>query len=224
MNKAEPKPSLSIEELTAFLESQPDVFQRHPQLLELVTLADDRGAASLLERQIGVLKQRLQDQKSQQNRFMQVARENEEISDSFSELVSKLIGFSNLSQFATEFPEALRSGFNIDEVSFKTAQSAQRSETDIDAYENTIRRLQHNTSVCDNRLPSSIMSLFFSGEIKSAALIPMNSVNGDAPIGVIALGSKDADRYTHELGTAHLDRLGKMAGICFTRLQPQTNK
>ena len=45
MNKAEPKPSLSIEELTAFLESQPDVFQRHPQLLELVTLADDRGAA-----------------------------------------------------------------------------------------------------------------------------------------------------------------------------------
>ena len=68
------------------------------------------------------------------------------------------------------------------------------------------------------------MSLFFSGEIKSAALIPMNSVNGDAPIGVIALGSKDADRYTHELGTAHLDRLGKMAGICFTRLQPQTDK
>ncbi len=222
MNQADKKSSMTIEELSIFLEGQPDVFQRHPQLLELVVLADDRGAASLLERQIGVLKQRLQDQKKQQNQFMQAARENQEISDSFSELIYQLIGFTNLSQFAAEFPNALRNSFSIDEVSFKTTLSAQRNEDDKRAYDNALRRLQHNISICDNRLPSSIMNLFFSEKIKSAALIPMSSPNVKTLIGVLALGSEDENRYTHELGTAHLDRLGKMAGICFARLQPLT--
>ena len=224
MTDAANKPSLSLEQLTMFLEQQPDIFQQHPQLLELVILADDRGAASLLERQIGVLKKRLQEQKERQHEFLQVARENETISDNFSELIIKLIGFSNLSEFAAELPSALRSGFSIDEVSFKTTQSTQRSDIEQSVYEDALRRLQNNSSICDNRLPSSIMNLFFSGAVKSAALIPMNTTDIAAiPIGIIALGSHDPARYTHELGTAHLDRLGKMAGVCLARLQPQTS-
>ena len=223
MNEADKVATINVEQLASFLEQQPDVFQRYPELLELVVLADDRGAASLLERQIGVLKQRLQDQKSQQHQFMQLARENEEISDNFSNVVYKLVGFTNLSEFATEFPKALRISFSIDEVSFKTAQSAQRSYSDEQAYDDALRRLQNNSALCDNRLPSSIMSLFFSEDIKSAALVPMATDDSSTPLGVLALGSKDSDRYTHDLGTAHLDRLGKMAGICLARLQPLTS-
>ena len=224
MNDSVKNTSISLGQLTSFLEHQPDVFQQHPHLLELVVLADDRGAASLLERQIGVLKQRLQEQQNKQNEFIQVARENEAISDNFSELICKLIGFTNLSEFAAELPNALRSSFSIDEVSFKTEQSAQRSDQDQVNYENALRRLQNNCSVCDNRLPTAIMNLFFSDEVKSAALVPMNTISSSAPLGIIALGSYDSQRYTNDLGTAHLDRLGTMAGTCLARLQPNVEQ
>jgi len=74
--------------------------------------------------------------------------------------------------------------------------------------------------VCDNRWPSNIMSLFFSADINSAALIPMRKPDSIEPLGILALGSQDPDRYTNDLGTAHLDRLGLMSGLCLARLQP----
>ncbi len=206
------------------LQDNPDLFQAHPELLELVNLNDNRGAHSLLEKQIDVLKQRLADHKNQQRQFMAVARENEQISDNFSEVIYQLIGYTNLSQFATEFPRTLRHSFNIDEVSFKTQAAVERRPSDQQAYEETLRRLPNHRSACDNRLPSSIMNLFFSSDVNSAALIPLRTPSIQTTLGVLALGAKDADRYTHDLGTNHLDRLGLMAGICFARLQPDMAK
>jgi len=213
---------LSAADIAAFLKDNPAIFEQHPELLELVTLSDNRSTTSLLERQIGVLKTRLQQQKSSQSELFQVARENEQISDNFSEIVYQMIGFTSLSEFATQFPAALKSIFAIDEVSFKTAQGVERKEGDKTSYEDAIRRLTKQRAVCDNRWPSNIMSLFFGADIKSAALIPMRNLENNT-LGLLALGSKEANRYTNDLGTVHLDKLGQMSGICLSRLQLKLN-
>lgn len=207
-------------DLVSFLHDNPDIFQRHPELLELVTLSDSRGTSSLLEKQVARLKDRLNQFQSEQVQLIEVARENEQISDSFSKIICQLIGFNNLSEFAGEFPLALRRTFKIDEVTFKTEQAILNRPTDKAAYDGVLRRLTNNSAVCDDRWPSNIMSLFFSSVIKSAALIPMRRNTDSPPIGILALGSTDPQRYTNELGTAHLNRLGIMAGICLSRLQP----
>lgn len=209
----------SLENLADYLSDNPTVFQQHPELLELISLSDSRGTASLLERQVSLMKERIGEHKNQQSQFMQVARENEQISDNFSQVICQMISFTNLSQFATEFPNELRTKFSIDEVSFKTAQAVSRKSSDNDAYEDTLRRLLNNRAVCDNRWPSNIMNLFFSADVNSAALIPMRANDDEAALGILALGSHDAERYTHDLGTAHLDRLGLMSGLCLARLQ-----
>lgn len=211
---------LGIAELVSYLEANPNIFQQHPELLELVTLSDSRGTASLLERQVSMLKERLGQQQSKQSEFFQVARENEQISDAFTKIICQLIGFTNLSEFASEFPQSLRKTFAIDEVSFKTPQAVSKRATDSEAYDDSIRRLTNQRAVCDDRWPSNIMALFFGKSIKSAALIPMRIPDQKEPIGILALGSTDAERYTNDLGTAHLDRLGLMSGICLARLQP----
>ena len=133
-----------------------------------------------------------------------------------------MIGFTNLSEFATQFPNALKSIFGIDEVSFKTSQSVERKADDKKSYEDAMRRLTEQRAVCDNRWPSSIMNLFFSTEVKSAALIPMRNLDNNT-LGLLALGSKESSRYTHDLGTVHLDKLGQMSGICLARLQLKLN-
>ncbi len=211
---------MTKEDLFHFLSDNPNIFQQHPELLELVTLSDSRGTASLLERQVSMLNERLREHKSQQSQFMQVARENEQISDNFTHVICQMIGFTNLSEFATEFPSELRTKFEIDEVAFKTEQAASRRPSDNEGYDDAVRRLVNNRAVCDNRWPSTIMNLFFSKDINSAALVPMRTYESKAPLGVLALGSRDPDRYTNDLGTAHLDRLGLMSGLCLARLQP----
>lgn len=214
--------NMSLSDLSDYLTHNPNVFQQNPELLELISLSDSRGTASLLERQVSMMKQRLGEHKNQQSQFMQVARDNEQISDNFTHVICQMISFTNLSQFATEFPRELRNKFSIDEVSFKTAQAASRRPSDNEAYENTVRRLLNNRAVCDNRWPSGIMNLFFSADINSAALIPMRSNKDDTTLGILALGSQDSGRYTNDLGTAHLDRLGLMSGLCLERLQPNS--
>ncbi len=212
-------------DLADFLQDNPNIFQQHPELLELVTLIDSRGTASLLERQVSMLKERLRQFQSQQSEFVEVARENEQISNSFSDVICQLISFKNLSEFAAEFPKVLRTTFKIDQVALKTEKASERSELDQQAYADTLRRLINNRAVCDNRWPSNIMNLFFSASadqtIASAALIPMRTSESPEVLGVLALGSVDAQRYTNDLGTAHLDRLGLMSGICLARLQPE---
>lgn len=220
MQTAEQKNTMTKEDLVNFLSDNPNIFQQHPELLELVTLSDSRGTASLLERQVSMMNERLREHKSQQSEFIQVARENEQISDNFTHVICQMIGFTNLSEFATEFPNELRNKFEIDEVTFKTEQAASRRPSDTDAYDDSVRRLINNRAVCDNRWPSNIMNLFFSTDINSAALVPMRTHQSQSPLGILALGSRDPDRYTNDLGTAHLDRLGLMSGLCLARLQP----
>jgi uncharacterized protein YigA (DUF484 family) len=220
IEKEEQKPVFSNADLVSYLEKNPNVFQQHPELLELVTLADSRGTASLLERQVSMMKERLSEHKSQHSQFLRVARENEQISESFTQVICQMIGFTNLSQFATEFPSELRKTFDIDEVSFKTAQATSRKPSDKESYDDATRRMVNNRAVCDDRWPSNIMNLFFSENIRSAALIPMRTPDAKHALGILALGSNDPNRYTNDLGTAHLDRLGLMSGLCLARLQP----
>ncbi len=206
--------------IVEYLKENPNIFVQHPELLESLTLSDSRGTASLLERQVAALKERLNNLKSEQSELIEVARENEQISDSFTEIIFRLIAYENLSELVSDFPLALRKTFNIDEVSLKTAPSAELIASDRESYDEAVRRLVNQRAVCDNRWPSSIMKLFFSESVTSAALVPMCTPDSDVPLGILALGSNDAKRYANELGTDYLNRLGLMSGICLARLQP----
>ncbi len=214
--------NFDVQDLAHFLKSNPSVFQQYPELLESISLSDSRSTSSLLERQISVLKERLLAQKMSQAELFQNARENEEISDRFSDVISQLIACNNLSEFAADFPRVLRQTFAIDQVAIKTTQSANRRPSEATAYEEALRRLSGNRAMCDNRWPSNVIQLFFNDDIKSAALVPLHTDNGKSTLGVLALGSRDAERYTNDLATTHLDRLGLMAGLCLKRLQPQS--
>ena len=74
---------LSIEQISDYLKQNPDVFKQHPELLELINLSDTRDVASLLERQIAVLRERLEQSKEQTSKLINNVRNNEIIADNF---------------------------------------------------------------------------------------------------------------------------------------------
>ena len=208
------------DQFVSFLVNNPDIFQRQPGLLDSLQLSDQRGTASLLERQINRLQQRLHSIQTEHDEMFDLARENEQISNNFSDVIGKLISYRDLAGFAGDFSSSLKHAFSIDEVSIKTSFAMSKKPNDAESYSEALRRLTHKKSVCDNRWPSNILSVFFSPEIHSAALIPLRETEGGEIIGVLGLGAMDSERYTQNLGTAHLDRLGTMCGMCLARLQP----
>ena len=53
-------------------------------------------------------------------------------------------------------------------------------------------------------------------QVRSQGLIAMR--NGGGSIGMIALGSEDAQRFYSGMGTIHLERLGEMASAALARV------
>jgi len=206
----------TIDRMAEWLRDNPNIFKQQPELLELINLPDERGASSLLERQVEVLRKRITDYQTQQQTIVSMARENEAISDNFMPIFSLLIGINSLAELAEQLPVTLKQTFHINYVGFKLASRIKEQQQT--AYQDTLRRLANQKTVCDNRLPSHILALFFEQPVKSAALIPLLDKPNGKPFGVLALGDDDAQRYTDDLGTIHLDRLGLMAGICLSRL------
>jgi uncharacterized protein YigA (DUF484 family) len=54
--------------------------------------------------------------------------------------------------------------------------------------------------------------------VKSVAMVPLR--HGDAAFGLLVLGSPDPTRYTAEMGTEFLQRIGEIAGGALSRLLP----
>ena len=60
--------------------------------------------------------------------------------------------------------------------------------------------------------------------LASLALVPLRRSSGDAVFGLLALGSPDATRYSADMATDFLARLGEVAGAALSRLLPRTGE
>lgn len=213
---------LSDADFVDYLRNNPNIFVKEPGLLQLVNLSDERGTSSLLERQIDVLRSHLEQTRSAQQELINIAIENEAIMGNFTKVTEQLIACDDMSQFARKIPRVLMQTFDLEEVGFKTEQAVSNKEVEQQAYQHALLRMTDNQAVCDNKLPSAIVSLFFTKSVKSVALVPLIPLGNNKPVGIMALGSKDENKYTPDLGTTHLNTLGTMAGICLQRLQSKS--
>ncbi|MEO7244193.1 MAG: DUF484 family protein, partial [Rubrivivax sp.] len=56
------------------------------------------------------------------------------------------------------------------------------------------------------------------GTVASIALVPLRHGSRDEPFGLLVLGSPDPTRYTTDMGTEFLERIGELAGAALARL------
>jgi len=71
---------------------------------------------------------------------------------------------------------------------------------------------------CGNHVADEIKQWFGEGaeHLHSFAMIPLNTTR---TIGLLVLGSPDAERFYPEMGTLHLKRLGELACTTITRYE-----
>ncbi len=209
----------SEQQLLDLIKDCPDILVRHPALLaELEVPHETGGAVSLIERQVGVLRNRLQLTDKRLRELMDIARSNERLAESRQRLAINLLGARDLDDVISIVLDELGNELGADyAVVYLLTDDPGRldgkPEIFVDANTEALKLF---STMLDNRKPICGRStleqnefLFGSeaGQVASAAVIPL--VAG-ARLGLLALGSKDESRFTIAMGTEFLTQIADL--------------
>ncbi|MBB1074189.1 DUF484 family protein [Rhodoferax sp. 4810] len=206
-----------------YLERNPDVFERHPDMIANLRIPHgDQGTVSLVERQLTLLRDQLQQERQRLRDLIERAQEYERLHQHLHQLTVHLITACDLTQVYDVLEVELRREFHAEAVVVKLfplasdgkntpPPTAELSVLSSDAMTRSFSEfIQLGHCLCGTLDTEQYQTLFgdLGDQLNSAALIPLR---GDGLNGVLAIGSRDANRFTADLATDVLARLGEIA-------------
>ncbi len=214
-------------EVAGYLASHPDLLQRYPEVLGQLELYHDCGdAASLIERQVHVLRKENAGLRQRLDDMVRVARQNEGTAERLHELTLELFAAEDLQAAVEALRAGLREGFQADAVGLLLIAPGEGAAGDpipelIRADDPELARfrpiLERGRPSCGPPTDAQRRSIFADPEdrVASAALVPMVD---ERRVGLLGIGSHDPERYHAGQGTVFLRRLGATAGRVLDRL------
>ena len=206
-------------ELISLIRENADILQRHPELLAVLEVPHETGkAVSLIERQVGVLREKIQQQDDRLCELMDVARDNERLAQSRHGLALNLLSSHDLDDVVSTVLDVLSNQLAADFAVVKLFSNDQQridqsSGLFVDATDDALNAfktmLEHKNTVCGKATKEQKDFLFgdIADSIKSVAIIPL--VAG-ANLGLIGLGSNDINRFNPSMGTDFLAQIGEL--------------
>lgn len=196
--------------LVAFLNDNPDFFDRNPELLSRLELPHGNGSAvSLIERQVAVLREQAEQSRRKLEEFVAIARENELLNERLHHLTVKLIECCDFEEVINTLQDLLHDDFRAEAVElhlYSASEAEHLVNPDLDGF----REFLDSSRPRCGRLPAGQLKYLFgpqAEDIASTALIP---IKGEALLGVLAIGSHSEHRFHPGMGTDYLIRLGEI--------------
>lgn len=217
-------------DVSEYLRAHPDFFVRHLALLEIMRLPHpSQGAVSLVERQMSVLRERNRQLDRKLNELIQLARENEQLSANLHRLGLGLIQADSLDSVLATTREQLCEEFKADEVVVRlmgitlSDRFHHQGMSDTDCMFACFNELfERRRPLCGHARREQLDCLFgdeVAESLGSAVLIPLCDTE---PLGVLALGSRDASRFHPSMGTLFLGYLGELVGAAVSKCLGRT--
>jgi len=206
-------------QLISLLRENPDILNRHPELLPVLEVAHQSGGAvSLIERQVEILRQQSQTQEKRLRELMDVARDNERLAQTCHRLAVDLLATHDvddvISVVLDTFKTELSADFAVVKLFSEDADLIEQSAgLFVDANDEALNAfktmLQHKNTVCGKSTDEQKTYLFDdqAEKIKSVAIIPL--VAG-ANLGLIGLGADNTQRFKSNMGTDFLSQVGEL--------------
>ena len=208
------------ESIAAYLQHNPDFFERHQALLARLRLPHVRGGStiSLVERQIEVLREKHASLEGKLAELVQVARGNDAIAEKLHRFTRRLLGATSQSQAITQIETSLREDFDafhgvlvlIGDPANSTEQRFVRyiraDDPNLKSFETLFASGKPR---CGQARDSQREFLFGSdaNDIGSIALVPLGEKGS---VGLLAIGSTDRDRFHPGMSTEFLARMGEL--------------
>ena len=212
-------------ELISLLRENPDILQRHPELLAVLEVSHQTGGAvSLIERQVAVLRKQTRTQDERLRDLIEVAHDNVRLAKSRHQLAVNLLAARDLDDVISTVLDVLQNDLTADHAVIKLFSSdknllEQTPNIYVDGKDEALiafkTMLQENNTVCGKGTPEQKQFLFDDKAegIASVAIIPLIAGSN---LGLIGLGANDSERFKSSMGTEFLTHVGELVSAAVT--------
>lgn len=214
--------------IAAYLQHNPDFFERHQALLTRLRIPHARGGStiSLVERQIEVLREKHAAIEGKLADLVSVARANDAIADKLHRFTRKLLRARSRAAAVTLIEASLREDFDafhgvlvlIGEYPDLAPQRFVRTVAPDDAGLKSFETLFTSGKPRCGQVRDTQRDFLFgqdANDIGSVALVPLLGEKG-GQLGVLALGSTDRDRFHPGMSTEFLGRMADLIADSLT--------
>lgn len=207
------------QQLLELIKDYPDILVRNPALLAELEIPHESGdAISLIERQVGVLRNKLRKSDKRLRELMDIARDNERLAESRHRLAINLLGSHDLDDVISivldELGNELGADFavirlitdDIDRLNGKPELFIDKNLAELNAF----RTMLDNRKAMCGRCTEEQNDFLFGEDadlVGSAAVIPLAA---GAKLGLLGLGGKDERRFSIAMGTEFLSQIGEL--------------
>ena len=214
-------------DIANYLANSPGFFERHAELLASVQLTSPHGqrAVSLQERQMEMLRDKIKGLEQKIIEMIRHGQDNTAVADKLHRWTQALMLTAN----AADLPDVLVRGL-LDEFlipqgairvwgaseAFASLDFAQPTSDDVKIFASSL-----TAPYCGvNAGFQPVGWLDDAGAARSIAMIPLRDGTSPVAFGLLVLASSDATRYTADMGTDFLNRIGEIASAALARLLP----
>jgi len=205
---------MTAEEVAQFFRTHPQFFDQHPELLESVFVPHPYGgrAIPLSERQILALRDKVKLLEGKLGELIQFGEENDAIGEKVHRLSAALLGARDFAGAAQTLTFHLREDFSVPHVALRVWDRSLPQDTPEGASVSDELRARVQTMgapQCGAAAGNPFLPWFGDAKehVRSIALVPLGQTRS---LGLLALGSEDAQRFYAEMGTLYLRRIGEL--------------
>jgi uncharacterized protein YigA (DUF484 family) len=212
------------EEVADYLKNNPGFFEQYADLVAQIFVPHPHGgrAISLAERQMLTLREKNRQTESKLAELIAFGEENDAISEKVHRLSVALIAAETFQAVIHLLNFHLRDDFSVPHVALRLWNTPADID-DLPEFAAVSEELQVFAETlgrpyCGSTAGFGTASWFgeHANHIRSQALIALR--NGGGTIGMIALGSEEAQRFYADMGTLYLERLGEMVSAALARV------
>ena len=214
-------------DIANYLGASPGFFERHAELLATIQLTSPHGqrAVSLQERQMEMLRDKIKGLERQMVEMIRNGQDNVAIADKLHRWTRALMLTANAADLPDVLVKELTHQFLIPQAAvrvwggaaaFASLPFAQPVGEEAKVFTSSLV-----APYCGaNAGFEAVQWLDDAVRVQSLALIPLRRDGEAAAFGLLVLASPDPTRYTADMGTDFLARIGEVASAALTRLLP----
>ena len=207
------QPQQEQERLVAqWLLSTPGFFDRHPDLLAQIELANSHSgkAISLQEKQMALLRNQNRDLNQRLSEMLRFGTENDRTQTLMVQWLEDLLASKDLNATIESITTGLNKLFDIGIVEIiSPEQVSDELKTQLD-----------QSPICGNvDLAKNLVSLDQMYDDGSIVLIPLKYQS--TSLGVLLMASQDKDKFSPQMGLSYIHQLAQLAAAALNRFQDQ---
>ncbi|MCB2015897.1 MAG: DUF484 family protein [Hydrogenophaga sp.] len=220
-------PPITEDDIANYLANTPDFFERHADVLATVQLSSPHGqrAVSLQERQAELLREKIKGLELRSADMIRHGQDNTAIAERLHRWTRELLLTRNTEDLPLVAAREIASQFNVPQVAIKLWEVAsdfaeqdyaQGASEDARSFASSLQQPYCGA----NPGLEAAGWLVDPGAVASLALIPLRTGEDQTTFGLLVLGSSDPQRFSADMGTDFLERIGDLTSAALSRLRP----